>query len=79
MTTGLMFFFGDKDLQAEIQKAAKRYFDRFGKPAEICLVHPSELQAVEIPGITVRPWGYVIKGNLHIGVEYMPTVESETA
>jgi hypothetical protein len=78
MTTGLMFFFGDNDLKAEIQAAAKRYFDRFGKPAELCLVHPST-PAVEVEGISIRAWRPVLPKHLWIGREDMPATQDEPA
>lgn len=76
MTTGLMFFDdSDKSLAEKVRAHAARYFGRFGKAPELCLVHPSmlaDVQTLEVDKITIRPWRYVMPNNFWLGIEEMP-------
>jgi len=67
-------------LAENIRKAGEYYKNKYGRLPELCFVHPSMLRDSEqVAGITVRPWRYILPGNLWIGIEDMPTAESESA
>lgn len=45
MKVGLLWFDDnpDRDLAEKVRRAAQRYRQKFGKPANVCYVHPSAL------------------------------------
>ncbi len=45
MKTGLLWFDDDpgRDLAEKVRRAARRYRQKFGTPANVCYVHPSTL------------------------------------
>ena len=75
MHTGLLWFDNDPrtTLSVKIQKAMDYYKRKFGRIPDICLVHPSMLEAgqkqFELGKLTIRPYQPVMPGHLWIGVE----------
>jgi hypothetical protein len=63
-------------LNIKIQKAVDYYHKKYGRTPDLCLVHPSMLEAqeknqrtVEINKLTVRPYRPVLPGHIWIGIE----------
>jgi hypothetical protein len=63
-------------LNIKIQKAVEYYHKKYGRTPDLCLVHPSMLDAqeksqrtVEINKLTVRPYRPVLPGHIWIGIE----------
>jgi hypothetical protein len=60
-------------LSVKIQKAMDYYSKKFGRIPDICLVHPSMLDAdqkqFDLGKLTIRPYQPVMPGHLWIGVE----------
>jgi hypothetical protein len=63
-------------LNIKIQKAVDYYHKKYGRTPDLCLVHPSMLDAqeksqrtVEINKLTVRPYRPVLPGHIWIGIE----------
>jgi hypothetical protein len=75
MHTGMLWFDNDprSTLSAKIQKAVDYYRQKFGRVPDLCLVHPSMLDAglkgFMLGKLTVRPYRPVMPGHLWIGVE----------
>ena len=76
MTTGMLWLLPNNPkipLGKKIQEAAAYYIKKYDQQPDLCLVHPSALEADpnanEIAGITVRPYRPVLPGHLWIGVE----------
>lgn len=73
MNTGMLWFDNSAtSLAQKVRKAADYYQKKYGRAAEICLVHPSmacdqDLNNL-VDGITVRAWRPVLPGHLWIGV-----------
>jgi hypothetical protein len=63
-------------LNIKIQKAVEYYHKKYGRTPDLCLVHPSMLDAqeknqrtLEINKLTVRPYRPVLPGHIWIGIE----------
>jgi len=63
-------------LNIKIQKAVDYYHKKYGRTPDLCLVHPSMLDAqertqrqLEINKLTVRPYRPVLPGHIWIGIE----------
>jgi hypothetical protein len=63
-------------LTVKIQKAVDYYSKKYGRSPDLCLVHPSMLDAsernqrqLEINKLTVRPYRPVLPGHIWIGIE----------
>jgi hypothetical protein len=63
-------------LTVKIQKAVDYYHKKYGRSPDLCLVHPSMLDAaernqrqLEIAKLTVRPYRPVLPGHIWIGIE----------
>jgi hypothetical protein len=63
-------------LTVKIQKAVDYYHKKYGRSPDLCLVHPSMLDAyqqnqrqLEIDKLTVRPYRPVLPGHIWIGIE----------
>ena len=75
MHTGMLWFDNDPKttLSVKIQKAMDYYSKKFGRIPDICLVHPSMLDAdqkqFDLGKLTIRPYQPVMPGHLWIGVE----------
>ena len=77
MHTGMLWFDNSQTaLNIKIQKAVDYYHKKYGRTPDLCLVHPSMLDAqeksqrtVEINKITVRPYRPVLPGHIWIGIE----------
>jgi hypothetical protein len=77
MHTGMLWFDNSQTaLNIKIQKAVDYYHKKYGRTPDLCLVHPSMLEAqeknkrtVEINKLTVRPYRPVLPGHIWIGIE----------
>jgi hypothetical protein len=61
-------------LNIKIQKAVDYYHKKYGRTPDLCLVHPSMLEAqernqLEVNKLTVRPYRPVLPGHIWIGIE----------
>ena len=63
-------------LNIKIQKAVEYYHKKYGRTPDLCLVHPSMLDAsqqnqrqLEVNKLTVRPYRPVLPGHIWIGIE----------
>jgi hypothetical protein len=72
-------------LNIKIQKAVEYYHKKYGRTPDLCLVHPSMLEAQErnqrqfetpalasgtsVNKLTVRPYRPVLPGHIWIGIE----------
>ena len=74
MHTGMLWFDNSQTaLTVKIQKAVDYYNKKYGRSPDLCLVHPSMLEAnqrqLEINKLTVRPYRPVLPGHIWIGIE----------
>ncbi len=77
MHTGMLWFDNSQTaLNIKIQKAVEYYHKKYGRTPDLCLVHPSMLDAqeknqrtVEVNKLTVRPYRPVLPGHIWIGIE----------
>ena len=77
MHTGMLWFDNSQTaLNIKIQKAMDYYHKKYGRTPDLCLVHPSMLDAqeknqrtVEVNKLTVRPYRPVLPGHIWIGIE----------
>ncbi|MFN3491459.1 MAG: hypothetical protein ACK40V_04480 [Anaerolineales bacterium] len=75
MHTGLLWFDNDPKttLSVKIQKAMEYYFKKFGRKPDLCLVHPSMLEAnqkqFEFGKLIVRSYRPIMPGHFWVGVE----------
>ena len=75
MHTGLLWFDNDPrtTLSVKIQKALEYYNKQFGRKPDLCLVHPSMMDAnqnqLELGKLVVRPYRPVMPGHFWIGTE----------
>ena len=77
MHTGMLWFDNSQTaLTVKIQKAVDYYQKKYGRNPDLCLVHPSMLDAaeqnqrqLEINRMTVRPYRPVLPGHIWIGIE----------
>lgn len=77
MHTGMLWFDNSQTaLNIKIQKAVEYYHKKYGRTPDLCLVHPSMLEAqqknqrtVEVNKLTVRPYRPVLPGHIWIGIE----------
>jgi hypothetical protein len=74
MNVGMLWFDNDPrtGLGAKIERAAGYYRQKYGRPPDLCLVHPSMLAstpAQTVGPIVVRPNPVILPGHLWIGVE----------
>lgn len=74
MHTGMLWFDNSQtSLTVKIQKAVDYYIKKYGRTPDLCLVHPSMMEAnqrqLEIDKLTVRSYRPVLPGHIWIGVE----------
>ena len=77
MHTGMLWFDNSQTaLTIKIQKAVDYYHKKYGRTPDLCLVHPSMLDAsernqhqLELNKLTVRPYRPVLPGHIWIGIE----------
>ena len=74
MHTGMLWFDNSPAaLAVKIQKAVDYYHKKYGRTPDLCLVHPSMLEAnqrtLTIAQLTVRPYRPVLPGHIWIGIE----------
>lgn len=81
MQTGMLWFDNDPKtaLTVKIERAADYYNKKYGRPPDLCLVHPSMLTQEGLQGkIMVRPYRPVLPGHLWLGVDESRFKKSET-
>ena len=76
MNVGMLWFDNDPRtaLTAKVAKAADYYRQKYGQPADLCLVHPSmlgenKLELKEAGKVAVRPSRSIMPGHLWIGTD----------
>lgn len=74
MYEGLLWFDDDpsRDLAEKVDRAAKRYKQKFGAAPDVCYVHPAALeqeQPVTIDDVRVAPLVSVLKHHFWVGEE----------
>jgi len=84
MELGMLWFDGEsqRPLQERLDRAARYYAQKYGRPANTCYVHPSTItngaKAAEsratkreqcVAGLTVRPSRTVLPNHFWLGVE----------
>ena len=75
MKTGLLWFDNDpgRDLAEKVERAAQRYQQKFGVPANVCYVHPSTVdgngKVQKIGGVRVASKPSVLRHHFWVGVE----------
>lgn len=76
MHTGMLWFDNSQTaLNIKIQKAVDYYHKKYGRTPDLCLVHPSMLEAPAPPvgasvnKLTIRPYRPVLPGHIWIGIE----------
>jgi len=72
MHTGMLWFDNSQtELDTKIQKAVDYYHKKYGRPPDLCLVHPNMLKDTVLneEKITVRPYRPVLPGHIWIGIE----------
>ena len=83
MLTGTMWFDNSAGTSfgSRLEKATSFYMRRYGEAPNLCLVHPSMLNAVRghFGRITVRAHPFVLPGHLWLGVEESPRKTRATA
>lgn len=77
MHTGMLWFDNSTAaLPVKIEKAVDYYKKKYGRQPDLCLVHPSLLEAnqrtLEVAGLTVRPYRPVLPGHIWVGLEDTP-------
>lgn len=84
LTAGMLWFDNSATaLTVKIQKAVDYYVRKYGRQPNLCLVHPSMLDAnqsqLEIDKLTVRPYRHVVPGHIWIGVDESADIEKVKA
>jgi len=73
MREGLLWFDDDpkRDLAQKVGRAVRRYRQKFGRPPNVCYVHPSLLngRARHISGVRVLPLPSVLRHHFWVGEE----------
>jgi hypothetical protein len=65
----LMWFDDSKtSLAGKIEAAARRYQDKFGQPANLCLVNAAQFSPVNLPGLEIKPAKNVLRNHFQVGV-----------
>lgn len=84
MITGMLWFDNSPTaLAVKIQRAADYYSKKYGRQPDLCLVNPSmmekdekgQFRPIEITGMTVHPYHYVLSGHIWIGVDVSADIE----
>ena len=73
MDIGLLWFDkGSEQLSHKVQRAAKRYKERFGQQANVCYVHPEALPegSQKVGKIWLRTSSRVLRHHLWVGYEH---------
>ena len=65
-------------LEKRLERAANFYRRKYGRVPNLCLIHPSMLDAahVRLGKITVRAYAPIVRGHLWIGVEDEPQAKT---
>jgi hypothetical protein len=73
MTQGMLWFDNSQTaLTVKIQKAVDYYKKKYGRNADLVLVHPSMMDNAKpmlVGNVTVRPYRPVLPGHIWIGIE----------
>lgn len=59
----------DAPLLVKLQKAVEYYTKKYGRRPEICEVHPTMFEKVELERITVSPRKYILPKHIWVGIE----------
>ncbi len=76
MSVGLLWYDNSAEaLPQKIERAVRRYEERFGAAPNVCYVHPAVLPDGEqhINQVTVRASGHVLQHHLWVAHEESPT------
>jgi hypothetical protein len=78
MKEGLLWYDDNpkRDLAEKVERAVRRYRQKFGTPANVCYVHPSTLAGTallegvwEVDGVCVAPLPSVLRHHFWVGRE----------
>ena len=73
MKAGLLWFDSSpgRDLAEKVGRAARRFKQKFGAPANVCHVHPSALsdKVRKVNGVRVEPLPSVLRHHFWVGRE----------
>jgi len=74
MHTGMLWFDNSSTaLTVKVTKAVDYYVKKYGRLPDLCLVHPSMMEAnqtsLQLDQLTVRPYRPVLPGHIWIGIE----------
>jgi hypothetical protein len=75
MKEGLLWYDGDpgRDLSEKIERAARRYRQKYGAPPNICYVHPSVVNGVA-PAKKGEPQAHIVRKVGGVQVASLPSV-----
>lgn len=72
MQTGMLWYDNDPkaDLKAKIERAAKYYWQKYGRVPNLCFIHPTMLPATGAPAgvITIHTQPFILPNHFLIGV-----------
>jgi hypothetical protein len=68
---GMLWFDNDKKrtLAEKIGRAADYFNKKYGRVPNVCFVNKKVVEAVDLPGITVRPSGIILPNHFLVGME----------
>jgi hypothetical protein len=68
---GMLWFDNDKKrtLAEKIKRAADYFNKKYGRVPNVCFVNKGVIEAVEMPGIKVRPSGIILPNHFLVGME----------
>jgi len=73
MNVGMLWFDGDRKVAVgeRIERAAAYYKEKYGRPPNLCLVHPSTLdgESLQVVSIQVETSATVLPDHFWLGVE----------
>ncbi len=85
LTAGMLWLLDNSltPLTVKIQKAVDYYVRKYGRQPNLCLVHPSMMEAdqrqLEIDKLTVRAYRPVLRGHIWIGIDESADIEKVKA
>jgi hypothetical protein len=70
MLIGMLWFDNDPkaDLKTKVQRATEYYQKKYGKPANLVFINPSQLEDVKVPGVEIRVNRSVLPSHFWVGV-----------
>ena len=68
---GMLWFDNDKKrtLAEKIGRASDYFKKKYGRVPNVCFVNKEVLEIIDIPGIKVRPSGYILPNHFLVGIE----------